>query len=478
MSLRNPSLLRRMLIGQMVAVVGFCLIATGNLLWQFKKQGNGELDKSLMISAQAIANTLKQQAANHQEAVAILTSVDIIAGESAALYKKNQVAGLLATIFGLRVSTLQDQELYRSTGYPANFPLNSGNRTMSFSSDGQEWRGAVLLAPEQNLVIQIAQTTASADSEIIELIQTYILWPTLWFLPLATLVTYLIVRRGLKPVSELAHTIAQRSPNDMQPLASTMEYIEIKPVVNEINTLLQKLDNTLRRERHFLADAAHELRTPLAVVQAQAHILEHATSALEKSNAVNELNLGIERAASLIQKLLLTAKVSVDTYTPQFEKINLTAFVQERIASLMVLAARKNIDIELHAPHSSWVQIDRESFMSAVDNVLDNAIRYTPQGGQISVHIEKTSADKLRLRIMDNGQGIAPQWQNRVFERFFRIPGTEQQGSGLGLAIVKRVLALHGGDVSLSPGLQERGLSVALTLPGLSPIKPNTLRID
>ncbi len=472
MNLRNPSLLRRMLIGQMVAVVGFCLMTTGNLLWQFNKQGDGELDKSLVIFAQTLANTLKQQAANRQEFMVILASLDAFTRKSVELHKRDHNDEHRPTIFGLRVSTLQDQELYRSTGYPANFPLNSDQSTMSFSSDGQEWRGAVFRASEQNFVIQIAQTRASADSEIIELIQTFILWPTLWFLPLATLVTYLIVRRGLKPVSELAHTIAQRSPHDMQPLASTMDYIEIKPVVNEINTLLQKLGDTLRRERHFLADAAHELRTPLAVVQAQAHILEHATSALEKSNAVDELNLGIERAASLIQKLLLTAKVSVDTYTPQFEKINLTAFVQERIASLMVLAVRKSIDIELNAPHDSWVQIDKESFMSAVDNVLDNAIRYTPEGGQISVHIEKTGADKLRLRIMDSGEGIAPQWHSRVFERFFRIPGTEQQGSGLGLAIVKRVLALHGGDVSLSPGLQQRGLSVALTLPSLGPLRP------
>jgi signal transduction histidine kinase len=468
MKLRNPSLLRRMLIGQMIGVVGFCLMATGNLLWQFNKQGEGEIDKSLLISAQAIANTLKLQAANQQEAVVILASLDAITRESTALYKKEQIAAHGPIIYGLRVSTLQGQELYRSAGYPVNFPADASQATINFNNSGQEWRGAILRVPDQNLVIQIAQTTASVEGEITELIKTFILWPTLWFLPFATLVTYFIVRRGLKPVNELAQTISQRSPSDMQPLVNTMGYIEINPVVNEINSLLNKLDDTLRRERNFLADAAHELRTPLAVVQAQAHILEHASTAAEKSAAVDELNLGIERAASLIQKLLLTAKVSVDTYSPKFEKINLTAFVQERIASLMVLAARKNIDIELHAPHDSWVHIDTESFMSAVDNVLDNAIRYTPVAGQISVHIEKVVENKLCLRIMDNGVGIAPHLQTRVFERFFRIAGTEQQGSGLGLSIVKRVLSLHGGDVSLSTGLEQRGLSVALTLPSSS----------
>lgn len=468
MNLRRPSLLRRMLISQMIGVVGFCVMATGNLLWQFNKQGEGEFDKGLFVSAQAIANTLKLQAANQQEAVAILASLDTITRESLALYKKEQIAEHGPNIHGLRVSTLQGQELYRSAGYPINFPNVSSQASISFNDAGQDWRGMVLRVPDQNLMIQIAQTVASAESELCGLVKTFILWPALWFLPLATLVTYFIVRRGLKPVSELAQTISQRSPNDMQPLADTMGYAEIKPVVNEINTLLKKLDDTLRRERNFLADAAHELRTPLAVVQAQAHILEHATTTTDKSNAVDELNLGIERAASLIQKLLLTAKVSVDSYVPQFERVNLTSFVQERIASLMVLAERKNIDIELHAPHDSWVHVDKESFMSAVDNVLDNAIRYTPAAGQISVHIEGVSASKLRLRIVDNGIGIAPHLQTRVFERFFRVAGTEQQGSGLGLSIVKRVLALHGGDVSLSTGLEQRGLSVALTLPSRS----------
>lgn len=467
MKLHSPSLLRRMLIGQMIAVLGFCLILTGNLLWSFYQQSEGEFDKGLVISAQATANTLKLRTSSQKEVTSLLAGLDTMTQESIALYKKNSIY-IIGSMYALRVTSLQGQELYRSRGYPAIFVNDKSLSPISFHNDGQAWRGITLQVPDQDIAIQVAQTIDSADTETLGLIKKYILWPMLWFLPLATFVTYFIVRRGLKPVRDLAHAIAQRSPHDMQPIANTMGYIEINPVVNEINSLLNKLDDTLRRERNFLADAAHELRTPLAVVQAQAHILEHATTTADKSNAVDELNLGIERAASLIQKLLLTAKVSVDGYTPQFEKINLTAFVQERIASLMVLAARKNIDIELHAPHDSWVHVDKESFMSAVDNVLDNAIRYTPAAGQISVHIEKVVTNKLCLRIMDNGVGIAPHLQTRVFERFFRIAGTEQQGSGLGLSIVKRVLSLHGGDVSLSTGLEQRGLSVALTLPSSS----------
>ena len=121
--------------------------------------------------------------------------------------------------------------------------------------------------------------------------------------------------------------------------------------------------------------------------------------------------------------------------------------------------------MELQAPPRSMVKIDRETFVSAVDNVLDNAIRYAPDGGAIVINISPLPDGALVLRIADNGIGIAPELYERVFERFYRVAGTEQQGSGLGLAIVKRVLALHGGTVTLSRGLNRRGLAVSLLLP-------------
>jgi signal transduction histidine kinase len=175
--------------------------------------------------------------------------------------------------------------------------------------------------------------------------------------------------------------------------------------------------------------------------------------------------MGIARAASLIQKLLLTAKVSGEHYTPRLETVDLVSFVQERIAVLSVLAAHKCIDMELRAPLQCLVRADRDTFVSVIDNVLDNAIRYTPVEGQIIISVDPMGEDKVRVRVADSGVGIAPELHERVFERFFRVSGTEQQGSGLGLAIVKRVLALHGGKVALSLGLNQRGLSVDLTMP-------------
>ena len=172
------------------------------------------------------------------------------------------------------------------------------------------------------------------------------------------------------------------------------------------------------------------------------------------------------RAAELINKLLVTARVSGDDFSPRLESIDLTALVQERVALLSSLAGRKQIDMELKATSRVEVRVDRETFVSAVDNVIYNAIRYTPKGGSIVIEIAKDHVGRISLRVADNGVGIPQELHERVFERFYRVNTSEQLGSGLGLAIVKRVLALHGGKVSLSTGLDQRGLAVAMTLPG------------
>jgi two-component system, OmpR family, sensor histidine kinase QseC len=165
---------------------------------------------------------------------------------------------------------------------------------------------------------------------------------------------------------ELTRVITARHPNDMRPLTVTAAYQETAPLISEINTLLAKLETTLTRERSFLADAAHELRTPLAVIQAQAHVLEHAQDAATAKAAAEELHGGVERAASLVQKLLINARVSVEHFAPRFEQVDLSEFAQERIASLSILARRKAIDIELQAPPHCVAQIDRETFSSAL----------------------------------------------------------------------------------------------------------------
>jgi signal transduction histidine kinase len=459
------SLLLRLLVSQLFVVIFFSLLAAGNLYWQIYKSGEGEYDQQIAIGAKILMKALEPSKDNPgllRQNAALLDSALQSAIKQGFGGKADTHNAVLAV---MRVVDRSGNEIYRTAGFAAlplaSMPLGFGE----LNSDGRSWRSAVYKNADSSMTVLLAQSSTLAADGTFDVIGKFILLPLLMFLPFAALLIWLSSARGLSPLRKFAEMIARRSPADMKPLDNVPAYSEIKPLVTEINLLLRKLDSTLTRERNFLADAAHELRTPLAVIQAQAHVLRHATTDAEKNTAAEELNIGTERAASLIQKLLLTARVSVEDFAPRFEVTDLTAFAQERIAQFSVLAANKAIDMELTAPPHCFAKIDRETFASAIDNVLDNAIRYTPRDGAIKVEIAPLANDKVRLRIADNGQGIAPELHERVFERFFRVTGTEQQGSGLGLAIVKRVLALHGGDVALSGGLDRRGLAVDLTVP-------------
>jgi signal transduction histidine kinase len=462
----NRSLLQRVILGQFLILIFFCTVVSANLLWEFTKTDSGELDKSLSVTARAIVGALQANAITPQQRQELLSSSDYLIRQSMVISKNDD--GMNPDLFDFvsRVMDAEGREIYRTTPYPAALLDISEPGSRSVTDAGRKWRMHTYRAPGSGLTVQVAQTTASVDTDLWSYITRFILVPLLWFMPLAALVTYFVTIKGLQPLRDLATAIARRHPNDMRPLVNVASYLETQSVVGEINSLLKKLETTLQRERNFLADAAHELRTPLAVVQAQAHVLRQADTEAAKTLASDALNSGVERAASLVQKLLLTARVSVDNFEPRFEAIDLVSFVQERMAAFAGLAACKNIEIELNGPRSCSVMADRETFISALDNVLDNAIRYTPEGGEIRVRvIPDAVAGKVCLRVEDNGIGIPIELHERVLERFFRVAGTEQQGSGLGLAIVKRVLALHGGDVTLSQGLGRRGLSVDLTIP-------------
>jgi signal transduction histidine kinase len=467
MTKAKPSILRRMVIGQLLIVALFSIVTAVNLLWEFKKDDSGsEINSDLRLSAQAIANTIHPGIESVEQMQTKAEAFNLLIHENLSVYKKERLSIDTEDLVGIHISLIDGKEIFRSK----NFPVEHANATQTASAStqhqGHTWRQYTLRDEQRGLIVQYAQNAMPLDENLSQLIQKFILFPLLWFLPLAALVTYFSTTRGLLPLRSLAKSIALRTPNDMNAIEHPKAYAETEPVVNAINALLLKLEITLARERHFLADAAHELRTPLAVIQAQAYVLQQAENGVEKTVALNELNAGIERAASLIQKLMLNARVSVDSYIPDLQKVELCAFVQERMATISVLAAKKEIEMELFAPPACHVQFDRDTFISALDNVLDNAIRYTPEGGRIDVTIEMVKGThQVALRVIDSGVGIPSELHDRVFERFYRVAGNEQSGSGLGLAIVKRVLAIHGGAVTMAPGLNQRGLAVSLMLP-------------
>lgn len=282
--------------------------------------------------------------------------------------------------------------------------------------------------------------------------------------PLMLLPLWLAVRSGLKPLRRLTNRINKLDLNrQVEPLGLDLRYAELQPLASAFDTLLLRLRERLQREQAFVHDAAHELRTPLAVVAAQAHALVHAQSEPTRAQASAALMQAIARSAHLSQQLLESATLD-QAGTKPTEPFDLAALCTQLLTQQSALARERGIDISLDAPPHLLLSIDRLAFQSILQNLLDNALRYVPRGGQVEVVLQCDEAG-LRLRVADDGPGIPIADREQAFERFWRGKGHDQSGTGLGLAIVRQAAQLLGGQLKLTDGLAQRGLCVELQLP-------------
>jgi signal transduction histidine kinase len=238
---------------------------------------------------------------------------------------------------------------------------------------------------------------------------------------------------------------------------------ELQPLSDALEDLLAQLRQKLDRERQFVQDAAHEIRTPLAVVGTQAHVLAHAPEAAERERALALLNQAIARASHLAQQLLVLATLDGEARTAP-RKVDVAQAVRELLAQVAPLALGRGIELSLDAPEQLWAELDEAAFASIVANLVDNAIRYGRDGGSIAASLREAHG-MLELQVRDDGPGIAPAEREHVFERFYRVPGSERPGSGLGLAIVQQAAARMGGGVELTEGLAGRGVGFRVRLP-------------
>jgi two-component system sensor histidine kinase QseC len=229
---------------------------------------------------------------------------------------------------------------------------------------------------------------------------------------------------------------------------------------------MSRLQQRLDREHEFLADAAHELKTPLAVIQLSAEALEQPDGE-GRQEAQERLRLGVQRATHTVHQLLALARSGADSLDVSKSHHDLVDLVRERVALASGLAVQRRIELELDAPEQLPLWLNRESICSLVDNLVDNAIKYSPEGGQVLVQLQ-TEGEMVLLRVSDQGPGIPAALRERVFERFVRLPSAQGQpchGSGLGLTIVERAAAQHDATVELLDGPGGRGLTVQVSLP-------------
>lgn len=317
---------------------------------------------------------------------------------------------------------------------------------VTIQTDDGPWR--VYSTQHGNTVVQVAQPL-SARRELAADTALRTIKPLLLLFPFLGALVWLTVSAGLLPIGRVAREVQSRDADSLAPIGAGSLPEEIRPLTDALNDLLARLDHALDAQRAFVADAAHELRSPLTALKLQIQLAERARDDAERSAAFAELRQGFERATRLVQQLLTLARQEPGAAEAAQETVDLDALARGVASDLMPTAQEKDIDLGVsEAGGDAGVQGDPEALRILLNNLVENAIRYTPQGGRVTVGVRR-GAQGVALTVEDSGPGIPPDDIGRVFDRFYRVPGTGVSGSGLGLAIVRQVAERHGAKVSL-----------------------------
>jgi signal transduction histidine kinase len=330
---------------------------------------------------------------------------------------------------------------------------------------GQRWRTYGLQTLEG--VIQIAQPLRVRES-LARGAAFRVVIPLLLLLPLLGAAVVGVVGSGLRPLRRVAAEVQRRDLHSLTPIAAAGLPQEIAPLVNELNRLLMRLNAAFQAQRSFVADAAHELRSPLTALSLELQLLERAPDEAARREARGNLGAAVGRAIHLVEQLLTLARNEPREAVAELSAIALEQSVADGVADAQALAAARHIDLSVEMDPAT-VRGDPDALRTLVRNLVDNAVRYTPEGGRVRVRTRAGSRAAGRIEptlieVADSGPGIASDDRQRVFDRFYRRVGSPEGGSGLGLAIVKAVADRHGAQIRLGDA-PEGGLLVTVTLP-------------
>jgi two-component system sensor histidine kinase QseC len=328
------------------------------------------------------------------------------------------------------------------------------------------WRVFALRDVHDDLLIVVGERD-DVRGELVSKIALQNLVPDLVGLPLVALLVWLAIGWSLEPLKRMAALIKARDPDTLTPLVIAGLPQELEPMAAALNRLLQQLNTLLEREKRFLADAAHELRTPLAVLRIHAQNAVDAPEAADRADALQQMQHGVDRATRLVTQLLTLARLEPNAAKPALGELDLHGFVRDELVELIPLALERGLELSLSADdHADYrLQADLTSLAVLLQNLVGNAIEYTPRGGQVRVVLHD-EADRVVLEVEDSGPGVPDAARSRLFERFYR--GGSGTGAGLGLSIVRRIVDLHHGSVTLDRA-SLGGLDVQVHLPRRPP---------
>jgi two-component system sensor histidine kinase TctE len=335
-------------------------------------------------------------------------------------------------------------------------------------------------------LVQVAETVGKRSRLATEIIKGVIL-PQFVILPLAVLLVWLALARGIAPLNDLQERIRRRDSSDLSPIDEREAPEEVSPLVRAINDLLARLDQSMRSQKHFLADAAHQLKTPLAGLRTQAELAQrqidagqHDPQALKKT--LQQIARSSQRAAHMVNQLLAMARAENQHQTAQRQAVNLARLATEVVRDFVPRAMEKRIDLGYEGPgetaqqrHPQGPQVLGHALLlrELIRNLVDNALQYTPSGGTVTVRVvDDPFGQVVVLQVEDSGPGIAAAERELVFQPFYRSLGTEVDGSGLGLAIVREIAMQHGAEVTIADATARHpapGALITVRLPANEP---------
>lgn len=312
---------------------------------------------------------------------------------------------------------------------------------------GYRWRVYALVDPEKNLQVQVGerydQREQLSDDVALRLLAAVVL-----SLPVLALMIWFGVSYAMRPLNRVTRAVAARQLDNLEPIDNRRVPEETKPLVDALNDLFVRLKGALDDILHFTADAAHELRTPLAALKTHAQVALRADDALTRNEALRELIHGVDRSTSLVEQLLTLARLDPEATQLSNETADLHEVAQSVLSELATDAMKKDIDISLDA-RCRGVIIGKQVMLTILlRNLVENAIRYTPSNGSVEVSIFE-DRQQMVLRVSDSGAGIPPDEREKIFKRFYRVLGSGAPGSGLGLSIVQRVVEIHRARIEL-----------------------------
>jgi len=359
--------------------------------------------------------------------------------------------------FVVQVWTLDGVRVYLSRPHTVLPGLTQLGLSTAETANGR-WR--VYGVEAGGRVIQVAQPMGVREQRAAHLALRTIV-PFAFLAPALALLIVWIVGRSVRPIRQFAEALRARKPDALEPLPGGALPEEVRPVVVALNDLLARVQAASERERSFIADAAHELRTPLTALTLQVQALAGTDLGRDRDEAVRRLEAGVARATRLVEQLLALAR---EERGGQRERgpVALAELAREVVEEMMPLADLRRIDLGIERAEAVEIAGEREGLRVLIRNLLDNAIRHTPEGGRVDVAVEggRGTAAAAALVVTDSGRGIPAAERERVFDRFYRLPGGEPAGSGIGLALVRSIARHHDADVQLEDGPDGKGLRV------------------